>query len=171
MDQAIRMTNGNPVSKGVYRGIRASVIDIVTSNFTGLQMPKNHKASKTLLKEHYPGKWAAAVAECERTEPLLALCASHWKAEHLMAQIIRDPRTDLHKPASSRQKPASSRSNPSDESDADKSATSDSPDVPEDPAAGKRRRRTHQLEAPKKKHKSNGGDAVQTSESSQHFNI
>lgn len=37
----------------------------------------------------YPAEWDAACQELESTQPLLKLCAGHWKAEFVLAQVIK----------------------------------------------------------------------------------
>ncbi|EGN98776.1 hypothetical protein SERLA73DRAFT_152597 [Serpula lacrymans var. lacrymans S7.3] len=38
-------------------------------------------------------KWAAIIQEVEQQQPLLALCSNHWKAEHVLGQMLRSTTT------------------------------------------------------------------------------
>jgi hypothetical protein len=39
-------------------------------------------------RTYYPREWMAAILKLEQEQPLLALCADHWKAEHVLGAIL-----------------------------------------------------------------------------------
>ena len=46
------------------------------------------KKTKTYFTRYYLKQWNNVVLKLEEQEPLLALCAAHWKAEHVLNTIL-----------------------------------------------------------------------------------
>jgi hypothetical protein len=44
---------------------------------------------KVYFRTTYPAEWDAACEELENAQPLLRLCSGHWKAEFVLAQVIK----------------------------------------------------------------------------------
>ncbi|KAM6493182.1 hypothetical protein JOM56_011316 [Amanita muscaria] len=47
------------------------------------------RRTKTDFMHDYPALWQETVKNLEAQQPLLALCTNHWKADHLLAYIMR----------------------------------------------------------------------------------
>jgi hypothetical protein len=45
-------------------------------------------------RTYYPREWMAAILKLEQEQPLLALCADHWKAEHVLGAILLEDEGD-----------------------------------------------------------------------------
>lgn len=93
MDKAVRTADGRMVTKGEWRAIKATARMIITTELTKLPVPTNSVArkgerTKTWYKTHYPIEWNAAIMQMEAQQPLLALCAAHWKADQILGMQI-----------------------------------------------------------------------------------
>ncbi|KAF8870850.1 hypothetical protein BD779DRAFT_1454814, partial [Infundibulicybe gibba] len=49
---------------------------------------RDAKKTKTYYKNNFPKQWYAAISTLERLEPNVALCAAHWKAEHVLSNTL-----------------------------------------------------------------------------------
>jgi hypothetical protein len=90
---------------------------------------KNRAKTKT-YRTYFPREWDAALAKMERPQPLLSLCAAHWKADHVLGNALLS------------KAPRSSKDHSSDDDDIDSSSNVDDrgnlPNKPESHARGKR---------------------------------
>ena len=91
------------ISASEWAAIKATArmvkIDLLSLPPTRDRYAKNQKKTKVYFRTYFRKEWDAAVAKMESLQPLLALCASHWKAEHvlgntLLAQITTDSDRD-----------------------------------------------------------------------------
>lgn len=94
MDRCIRHTNGQEISAAEYRSIKTSVRMLVNIHLATLALPsdpaaKNQPKTKSYYKKYYPQNWRDVLAKVEEQEPLVALCAAHWKADHIVGNCLR----------------------------------------------------------------------------------
>lgn len=117
MEKAVRHEDGTLINAGEWRAIKANARVIVNRDLLPLPIPRNtplsmKKKTKTFFTRYYLKQWNDAVLKLEEHEPLLALCAAHWKAEHVLNTILtgtsesnqkastrRDDASDLEDPA------------------------------------------------------------------------
>jgi len=117
MEKAVRHEDGMLINAGEWRAIKANVRVIASRDLLPLPIPRNtpismKKKTKTYFTRYYLKQWNDAVLKLEEQEPLLALCAAHWKAEHVLNTILtgtsesnqkastrRDDASDLEDPA------------------------------------------------------------------------
>jgi len=92
MNRAIRHPEGLMISKGEWVAILATA-DLVKIDLLTLPRPlhrsaKDRKKTRTYFRSYFPEEWQAAVDKMERLQPILALCAAHWKAEHVLGDVL-----------------------------------------------------------------------------------
>jgi hypothetical protein len=93
MEKCIRHPNGRPIVRYEWRRIMTSakqVIQEVLRPLTPADTPLN---TRTFYKSMHPDAWQSAVVGLEAKEPLVALCAFHWKAEHVLGQMLVSKRS------------------------------------------------------------------------------
>ena len=103
MERAIRHPDGAMISASEWAAIKATA-RMVKADLLSLPPPRDRCArertkSKIYFRTYFRKEWDAAVAKMESHQPLLALCASHWKAEHvlgntLLVKVPEKPETD-----------------------------------------------------------------------------
>jgi len=69
------------------------------------------KKTKTFFTKYYLKHWTDTVLKLEEQEPLLALCAAHWKAKHILNTILTGSSKSNQK-ASARREDASDLDDP-----------------------------------------------------------
>jgi len=117
MEKAVQHEDGTLINAGEWRAIKANARVIASRNLLPLPIPHNtpismKKKTKTYFTRYYVKQWNDAVLKLEEQEPLLALYAAHWKAEHVLNTILtgtsesnqkastrRDNASDLEDPA------------------------------------------------------------------------
>ncbi|KAI0062595.1 hypothetical protein BV25DRAFT_1838394 [Artomyces pyxidatus] len=113
MNRAIRHADGTMITPGEYSAIRASARKYKTF-LLALATPRGlEKAKKTMtyFRNHHAAEWQRVVRELEAEQPLLALCASNWKSEHILCSVLQH-NTGKGTPANAqKQKKAPSRGN------------------------------------------------------------
>jgi hypothetical protein len=82
--------------KATARMVKAELLSLPPSRD---RRAKDRTKSKVYFRTYFRKEWEAAVAKMESHQPLLALCASHWKAEHvlgntLLVKVAENPETD-----------------------------------------------------------------------------
>jgi len=117
MEKAVQHKDGTLINAGEWRAIKANVRVIASCDLLPLPIPCNtpismKKKTKTYFTRYYLKQWNNAVLKLKEQEPLLALCAAHWKAKHVLNTILtgtsesnqkastrRDDASDLEDPA------------------------------------------------------------------------
>ena len=66
---------------------------MVKADLFSLPPSQDHRAkewtkAKVYFQTYFRKEWDAAVAKMESLQSLLALCASHWKAEHILGNML-----------------------------------------------------------------------------------
>ncbi|KAF8867498.1 hypothetical protein BD779DRAFT_1483283 [Infundibulicybe gibba] len=89
MRKCVRHLDGSTIDIGVWYAIRATARMIVNRDLLTLPPappPAKPDASKTkkYFKNYHVRQWYAAVIALEKAEPIVAHCAAHWKAEHIL---------------------------------------------------------------------------------------
>jgi hypothetical protein len=97
MEQAIRHEDGTMISSGEWAAIKATA-RLVKMDLLSLPLPrdrraKGHKKTKTYFRTFHRMQWDAAIEKMESQQPLLALCAAHWKADHVLGNTLLVPVT------------------------------------------------------------------------------
>lgn len=90
MKKAIRDERGEMVSDQYYDSILKSAA-LYVNELVLLVHTKAPKQAprKTYVEKHFPSQWRSAINRFEAEHPPLALCASHWKADQLLSEMLR----------------------------------------------------------------------------------
>jgi len=93
MEKAVQHEDGMLINAGEWHAIKVNVRVIASRDLLPLPIPCNtpismKKKTKTYFTRYYLKQWNDAVLKLEEQEPLLALCAAHWKAEHVLNTIL-----------------------------------------------------------------------------------
>lgn len=94
MERAIRHSDGTMITSGEWAAIKATArlikVDLLElPPLRGRQAKE--KKTKTYFRSYYRKEWSAAIEKMESQQPLLALCAAHWKAEHVLGSTLLVP--------------------------------------------------------------------------------
>ena len=92
MERVIRHPDGAMISMSEWAAIKATA-RMVKAKLLSLppsqdQRAKDRTKSKIYFQTYFRKEWEAAVAKMESHQPLLALCASHWKVEHVLGNTL-----------------------------------------------------------------------------------
>lgn len=90
MHTAIRHDDGALISDGVYDAIKRSSRTVAHSLVELELKGRNAGRPKTkqLYKQFFHEEWSAAITRLEELQPLLQLCAAHWKSEHVLGASL-----------------------------------------------------------------------------------
>jgi hypothetical protein len=91
MRNAIRNADGSPVSPGEWKCILASA-RIIINDLLMLPVHGEHanaRKTKEFFRHHHPRAWQAALEKLDRLQPLVSLCALHWKSEHILMSLLQ----------------------------------------------------------------------------------
>jgi len=93
MEKAIRHADGTMITGSEWSAIKATG-RVVKSELMALPPPNDRKArkmnkTKVYFRTYHPGRWNAALDKMEQQQPLLALCASHWKADLVLGTLLQ----------------------------------------------------------------------------------
>jgi hypothetical protein len=98
MDRAIHHPDGSMVCDVEWNAIKASARLIVHKLASLPQAESNCIAkvqkTKVFYRSQYPRQWQTAIQQLEDQQPLLKLCASNWKADHVLGNALlaaKDP--------------------------------------------------------------------------------
>ena len=92
LERAIRHSDGTMITASEWAAIKATA-HMVKSDLLSLPPSRDRRAkdrtkSKGYFRTYFRKEWDAAVTKMESVQPLLALCASHWKAEHVLGNTL-----------------------------------------------------------------------------------
>jgi thiamine pyrophosphokinase len=111
MDRAIRHPDGRMVCDVEWNAIKTSARLIVHDLASLPQAESNRIAkvrrTKVFYRSQYPRQWRTAIQQLEDQQPLLKLCASNWKADHVLGNALlaaKDPDAPLTKRRKSKDK-------------------------------------------------------------------
>ncbi|KAF8879369.1 hypothetical protein BD779DRAFT_1447003 [Infundibulicybe gibba] len=88
MDKCIRDQKGVPVTLAQWRAIRMTTRLIISQVFP-LSSFEGDNRKKSYLKTYHGDDWISAIFTLERKEPLVALCAGHWKADQVLGVVLK----------------------------------------------------------------------------------
>jgi hypothetical protein len=92
MEQAIRHPDGTMITPGEWTAIKATA-RMIRADLLALPPPRDKRAkdrpkTKTYYRSFFSKDWDAALEKMEQHQPLLALCAAHWKADHVLGNTL-----------------------------------------------------------------------------------
>ena len=93
MEKAIQHKDNTLINAGEWPAIKANARAIANRDLLPLPIPRDvplsmKKKTKTFFTKYHFKHWTDAVLKLEEQEPLLTLCATHWKAEHILNAIL-----------------------------------------------------------------------------------
>jgi hypothetical protein len=91
MDRAVRHPDGGLITDSEWSAIRVSARRIV-NELSGLPVSNRQaklRKTKMFYRTHHAREWTNAIARLEAEQPLLKLCASNWKADHVLGNAIQ----------------------------------------------------------------------------------
>lgn len=93
MRMAIRNTDGSRIEPGEWTAIMRSS-RLVKADLLSLPTPRHLQGKDSprtgiYFRRHFPSEWQAALDKLEQLQPLLSLCASHWKAEKVLTRVLQ----------------------------------------------------------------------------------
>jgi hypothetical protein len=92
MEQAVRHSDGTMITSGEWTAIKATA-RMIKADLLALPPPRDKRAkdrpkTKTYYRSFFSKDWDAALERMEQHQPLLALCAAHWKADHILGNTL-----------------------------------------------------------------------------------
>ena len=116
MEKAVQHEDSMLINAGEWRAIKVDARVIASRDLLPLPIPCNtpilmKKKTKTYFTRYYLKQWNNTVLKLEEQEPLLALCAAHWKAEHVLNTILTGT-SESNQKASTRRDDASNLEDP-----------------------------------------------------------
>ena len=89
----IRHEDGMLITTAEYNAVKASGHNIISDHLTNLPEPwdklaKGKPHSKMWYTSWYQKEWLATRLNFKVQQPLLRLCSSHWKAEHILSGLL-----------------------------------------------------------------------------------
>lgn len=96
MDRVIRHEDGSQITSQEWNAIKASA-RMLKYELRQLPLPldrraQNQSKTKVFYKQYYPKEWTRMILQLEEDQPLLKLCCSHWKAEHVLNNCLMNDR-------------------------------------------------------------------------------
>lgn len=94
MELCIRDRKGRRISASAYRGVRTTARMLIYRDLFNLPAPddpaaRKMKKTRTFYQRYYPEQYRALLTKLEEHEPLLTLCATQWKANHVVGQCLQ----------------------------------------------------------------------------------
>jgi hypothetical protein len=98
MQRSIRHADGTAISRGEWTSIKASarliLLDLLRlpppQDPCNRSIKKDLPKTKTYFRNFFPIEWQKALVDLETLQPLIALCAPHWKAEHVLGNMLQN---------------------------------------------------------------------------------
>jgi hypothetical protein len=91
MDRAVRRSDGTMVSDSEWSAIKASARRIAyeLSALPYSSRQGRMRRTKVYYRTHHPREWTSAIIRLEAEQPVLQLCSSNWKADHVLGNSIQ----------------------------------------------------------------------------------
>lgn len=91
MDRAIRHPDGTMISDSEWSAIKASSRRIANelSALPDSSRQSRMQRTKMFYRTHHAKEWTRAILRLEAEQPLLNLCSSNWKADHVLGNSIQ----------------------------------------------------------------------------------
>src|SRR6202040_984944 len=92
MEQAVHHSDGTMITSGEWTAIKATA-RMIKADLLALPPPwdkraKDRPKTKTYYRSFFLKDWDTALERMEQHQPLLALCAVHWKADHILGNTL-----------------------------------------------------------------------------------
>ena len=92
MEQAVHHLDGTMIMSGEWIAIKVTA-RMIKANLLALPPPRDKQArdrlkTKTYYQSFFSKDWDAVLVKMEQHQPLLALCAAHWKADHILSNTL-----------------------------------------------------------------------------------
>lgn len=147
MDKALRTSDGDIISEAHWKAIKQSARSAIG---TFLSHIKAEKPSKRYFRNHHTAAWNKAINHLEISRPIVALCAGHWKAEHVINSVLTSDRSSASR--SRKRKPVDSDEGEKFQLDGDNDGDEDNDEDNDDKPVVRKKRATGALtEHPTKK--------------------
>ena len=89
MEKCIRNEDGSPISSAQWRAIKLTARTVALSHLLSLPISNTQiPRTKIHYRQHHFNAWTTAVHDLEDRQPLLRLCESSWKAEHVLGATL-----------------------------------------------------------------------------------
>ena len=93
MEKCVRNSKGETVSTSEFNAIKATARMLVNIHLVPLGTPADPAAklmtkTRRYYKKYFLQNFKDVLDKLEAQEPLLTLCAAHWKAEHIVANCL-----------------------------------------------------------------------------------
>jgi hypothetical protein len=93
MEKCIRNTQGESISTSEYNAIKTTARMLVNIHLVPLGTPADPAAraktkTRTYYKKYFFQNFKNVLDKLEDQEPILTLCATRWKAEHIVANCL-----------------------------------------------------------------------------------
>jgi hypothetical protein len=123
MQRSIRHEDGSLITKSEWTSIQSSA-RLVMADLLKFKLPQNSGNRQTkpeaknrkFFRQNYPLDWHDALIRLEKQQPLLALCAPNWKADHVLGNMLTNKLRNRNRAES-------------DDSDLESKSDSDSDDI------------------------------------------
>ncbi|KAM6492807.1 hypothetical protein JOM56_010941 [Amanita muscaria] len=101
LKQIIRTADGSVADDAIYSTVRSSAHNVAATLLAPLDskrpelkgaIGRKSPGTKSFYKNYFKDQWMAALEHLEGLQPLLGLCAEHWKAEAVLQSVL----TSLH---------------------------------------------------------------------------
>ena len=91
MDRAVRHPDGSTITDSEWSAIKVSARRIVNelSQLPDSNRQAKMRKTKSFYRSQHPKEWTNAIARLEAEQPLLRLCSSNWKADHVLGNAIQ----------------------------------------------------------------------------------
>jgi len=92
MEWAVRHLDGSLITSNEWTAIKASA-RLIKAQLLLLGPPRDQctqsrRKTKAYFRKYFPKEWEAALLKLEMQQPLLRLCGSYWKAEHVLGNTL-----------------------------------------------------------------------------------
>jgi hypothetical protein len=92
MEWAVRHLDGSQITSNEWTAIKASAL-LIKAELLLLGPPRDQRTqscrkTKAYFQTYFPKEWEAVLLKLEIQQPLLRLCGSHWKAEHVLGNTL-----------------------------------------------------------------------------------
>jgi hypothetical protein len=91
MDRSVRHPDGTMLSDSEWSAIKSSARRIANelSTLQDTSRQARMRRTKMYYRTHHAREWSKAILRLEAEQPLLKLCSSNWKADHVLGNCIQ----------------------------------------------------------------------------------
>jgi len=88
MDRAIHHPNGDLITDSKWVAIKMSACRIANELLAIPDHASAKQRMKIYYRTHHAKEWMSTIIRLEAEQPLLKLCASNWKADHIFGNSV-----------------------------------------------------------------------------------